>query len=85
MPELILKIHPENNVIVAFKDLSKGQQLTYGSDVYELQNDIPAKHKFFTHDMQEGDEVSMYGVLVVKTQFFIAKGRWLPIMHLQPE
>lgn len=74
MPELVLKIHPKDNVIVALKDLSKGQRVTYGNDVFELQDDIPAKHKFFTHDMQHGDEVIMYGVLVGKTQFFVAKG-----------
>ena len=40
---------------------------------YILQNDIPAKHKFFTQDMHAGDKVIMYGVLVGKTQFDVPK------------
>jgi altronate hydrolase len=39
-----------------------------------LQNDIPAKHKFFTTDMHAGDKVIMYGVLVGKTQFDVSRG-----------
>lgn len=74
MPELVLKVHPGDNVIVALKDLKKGQHINYAGDDFELQDDVPAKHKFFTHDMEHGDEIIMYGVLVGKTQFFVPKG-----------
>ncbi|MBS1934036.1 MAG: UxaA family hydrolase, partial [Bacteroidetes bacterium] len=36
--------------------------------------DVKAKHKFFTKDMQPGDEVITYGVLVGKAQHLIPKG-----------
>jgi altronate hydrolase len=39
-----------------------------------LQENIPAKHKFFMQDMKAGDEVIMYGVLVGKTQADVPKG-----------
>jgi altronate hydrolase len=39
-----------------------------------LQDAIGAKHKFFTHDVNPGDEVIMYGVLVGKVQNFIPRG-----------
>ena len=74
MPELVLKVHPKDNVIVALKNLKKGQRVTYAGEEFELQDDVPAKHKFFMHDMQHGDEIIMYGVLVGKTQFFVARG-----------
>lgn len=74
MPELVLKVHPADNVIVALKDLKKGQKVICAEEELELQDDVPAKHKFFTHDMQHGDEIVMYGVLVGKTQFFVKKG-----------
>ena len=74
MPELVLKVHPKDNVIVALKDLRKGQQITYTGEEYMLQDDVNAKHKFFTHDMQPGDEIIMYGVLVGKTQYFVPRG-----------
>ena len=72
--QVVLKVHPDDNVIVALKDLRKGEDIRFEGEVYELKDNIPAKHKFFTHDMNPGDEVKMYGVLVGKAQTFIPKG-----------
>ncbi|MCH5600723.1 UxaA family hydrolase [Niabella ginsengisoli] len=74
MAELVLKVHPDDNVIVALKDLKKGQTINYKDEEFVLQDDVNAKHKFFTNDMQTGDEITMYGVLVGKAQHFIPKG-----------
>ncbi|WP_018629883.1 UxaA family hydrolase [Niabella aurantiaca] len=74
MAEIVLKVHPKDNVIVALQDLKKGQVVHYGGAAFVLQNDIGAKHKFFMHDMQAGDEIIMYGVLVGKAQEFIPQG-----------
>ena len=74
MAELVLKVHPNDNVIVALKDLKKGQEVLYKGEIFVLQDDVNAKHKFFTNDMQTGDEIIMYGVLVGKAQHFIPKG-----------
>jgi altronate hydrolase len=74
MKKVILKVHPKDNVLVALTNLSKGAVVAYNGEVYTLQNDVPAKHKFFTKDMQPGDEVIMYGVLVGKAQLFIPRG-----------
>src|SRR5687767_16001600 len=70
----VLKVHPKDNVIVALADLSKGETISFEGTEYVLQDDIKAKHKFFTKDMKEGEEVIMYGVLVGKTQNLIARG-----------
>ena len=74
MAELVLKVHPNDNVIVALKDLKKGQTVQYKGEDIVLQDDVNAKHKFFTNDMQAGDEIIMYGVLVGKAQNFIPRG-----------
>lgn len=74
MAELVLKVHPGDNVIVALKDLKKGQTIQYKGEEFLLQDDVNAKHKFFTNDMQTGDEIIMYGVLVGKAQHFIPRG-----------
>ena len=74
MAELVLKVHPKDNVIVALKDLKKGQTIQYKEEEFVLQDDVNAKHKFFTNDMQTGDEIIMYGVLVGKAQHFIPRG-----------
>ncbi|SEG68040.1 UxaA family hydrolase [Sphingobacterium lactis] len=70
----VLKIHPKDNVIVALQDLKKGQSIILDGETIYLHEDIPAKHKFFTHAMEFGDEIFMYGVLVGKAQFSIPQG-----------
>ncbi len=70
----VLKVHPKDNVIVALKDLKKGETISYNGEYFILQDDINAKHKFFTHDMEPGAEIIMYGVLVGKAQNFIPRG-----------
>ncbi|WP_279295646.1 UxaA family hydrolase [Paraflavisolibacter caeni] len=69
-----LKIHPEDNVLVALKDLPLGTPIAYNGQDFILKEDIAAKHKFFIRDMKEGDEVIMYGVLVGKTQTPVPQG-----------
>ncbi|TCD12950.1 altronate dehydratase [Pedobacter frigidisoli] len=70
----ILKIHPNDNVLVALQNLAKGETIIHDGHEYVLQDDITAKHKFFMQDMNEGDHIIMYGVLVGKAQHFILKG-----------
>jgi altronate hydrolase len=74
MRQRVLKVHPKDNVLVALTNLPKGEKVDYKEDQYILQDTIAAKHKFFTNDMQAGDSVIMYGVLVGKAQEFIPKG-----------
>lgn len=74
MASRILKIHPKDNVLVALQDLSKGERIEFEGSVYELQDAIAAKHKFFMQDMQVGSEIYMYGVLVGKAQHDIPRG-----------
>ena len=64
MKSSILKIHPADSVGVALKNLPVGENLTYNGDAYTLKEGIPAKHKFYLHDMAAGSDVIMYGVLV---------------------
>lgn len=74
MSNKVLKVHPSDNVIVALQDLPKGETVQYNGQSFTLVDDIPAKHKFFEHNMQAGDEVTMYGVLVGKAQSDIPTG-----------
>lgn len=74
MKQLVLKVHPEDNVLVALTGLSKGAVVSYNGNEFTMQEDIPAKHKFFTQDMKTGDAIIMYGVLVGKAQMNITKG-----------
>jgi altronate hydrolase len=77
MKQQVLKVHPKDNVLVALTDLKKGDTIAYGADTFVLQDDVQAKHKFFTTDLQQGEKVIMYGVLVGTAQKFIAKASWM--------
>jgi altronate hydrolase len=74
MKQQVLKIHPQDNVLVALTDLKAGQTVNYQGIDYVLVDDIDAKHKFYMTDMNAGDEVSMYGTLVGKVQFTVRAG-----------
>jgi altronate hydrolase len=60
----VLQLNPQDNVIVALAPLCKGEQIGFSGETYTLLSDIPAKHKFLTRDLQPGDEIRMYGLLV---------------------
>ena len=70
----ILQVHPKDNVLVALVNLSKNETIQFNGTAYALQEDIPAKHKFFMQNMHPGDEIIMYGVLVGKAQKDITIG-----------
>ncbi|MFM2363477.1 MAG: hypothetical protein RLZZ316_2379 [Bacteroidota bacterium] len=74
MKHQVLKVHKNDNVLVALTNLKKDTTISFEGVDYILQDDIDAKHKFFIQDMNAGDAVIMYGVLVGKAQSFIPKG-----------
>ena len=74
MKQRVLKVHPDDNVLVALTDLSKDETVRVDDGEYVLQDAIKAKHKFATVDLQPGDSLIMYGVLVGKAQQRIPKG-----------
>ena len=69
-----MKIHPADNVLVAFTDLAVNDKVEYNGNEYALVDRVPAKHKFVVKDMLPGDEIFMYGVLVGKAETEIPKG-----------
>jgi altronate hydrolase len=83
MKQKVLKVSPKDNVLVALSDLKKGETITYGDENFILQDDVKAKHKFFTTDLQLGDKVIMYGVLVGTAQKFIAKASWMSTENIK--
>ncbi|MCM5527281.1 UxaA family hydrolase [Parasegetibacter sp. NRK P23] len=74
MLKRVLQINRKDNVLVALQDLRKGEVVQFEDVDYELKEDISAKHKFYMNDMNTGEEVFMYGVLVGKVQQLVLKG-----------
>ena len=63
-----LKIHPEDNVLVALKDLPAGTTLSFDNNSLVLQQDVAAKHKFFIREMELA-HVSVYQSLLIPKTF----------------
>lgn len=70
----VLKIHEKDNVITALIDLHKDDHVVCDGQEFTLKNNIPAKHKIFIKDLNQGDEVIMHGVLVGKMQDLVHSG-----------
>ncbi|MGS2739809.1 UxaA family hydrolase [Sinomicrobium sp. M5D2P17] len=74
MKTKLIKVNPEDNVAVALSDLKSGETVTFeGSDI-RVVSDSKAKHKIALTDLEEGDRILMYGVLVGKASEYIPKG-----------
>ena len=74
MKQSILKVHPDDNIIVALKDFAAGEEVVYNNRSIQLLETIPTKHKFAEQDFAVGDTITMYGVTVGKSIRPIPKG-----------
>ncbi len=83
MPSAALKLHPDDNVLIALRDLRKGEQVDLANHSLVLASDVPAKHKFATTELAAGAAVVMYGVLVGKATEAIHRGSVLNILNVR--
>jgi len=78
----VLQINPADNVLVALETLKAGTKIVHNGTTIELVNHVREKHKFALQDLQKGDDVIMYGVLVGRTTDDIPKGGVLTTENL---
>jgi len=78
----IVKIHAADNAIVALTDLYPNEVVTVGEENISITEVIPAKHKFALTDLNTGESIFMYGVLVGKTTADIKKGGLLSTANI---
>jgi len=83
MPNKVLQLNSKDNVLIALADLRRGEQIAFDSQIYTLESDVPAKHKFATADLAAGAAVRMYGVLVGKAVEPIRRGGLLTIRNIR--
>ncbi len=72
--EIFLRIHPHDNVLVALQDMEQGTVINFEGHAFKLTERIAAKHKFAINELQPGDKIFMYGVLVGKATQNIPQG-----------
>ena len=83
MPSQVLQLDPRDNVLIALNHLSPGDRVEFDGHTYTLSADVPAKHKFASRDLEIGDDVIMYGVLVGKAVTPIRTGEKLTVTNIR--
>jgi altronate hydrolase len=87
MPETALQIDPRDNVIVALVPLAPGATVRYGTESSLLSctvtENIPAKQKMALADLQPGDVVTMYGMVVGEATQAIPRGGLLSTRNVR--
>jgi altronate hydrolase len=83
MHRSVLQLDSRDNVLIALANLKASEQIEFGGHVYTLPKSVPAKHKFSTRNLDAGDSVIMYGVLVGRAVKPIAAGELLTTMNIQ--
>ena len=74
MKSKLIKVHPDDNVAVALVDLFTGDSIDFEGRQVPVLSDSKAKHKISLVDLEAGDPIYMYGVLVGKALSAIAYG-----------
>ena len=78
----VLKLDSKDNVLIALAGLHRGEQISFDSQFYTLESDVPAKHKFAAQDFATGASIIMYGVLVGKAVAPIRRGELLTTRNI---
>ena len=80
-----LKVHPQDNVIVALTDLQAGEVVEFNGRQIGIVTNIPAIHKFAEQELAPGQEIIMYGGLVGKAMEPIPAGAILTTGNVKHE
>lgn len=75
----VIKVHTIDNVLVALKDLKKGDIVNWEGVSIVLTEDVTGKHKIFTEDLSVGDKIIMYGVTVGTAAVPVLKGALMTV------
>ncbi len=77
----VLKVDVNDNVLVALKDLQKGDTVSWNNTSISLVEDIPAKHKIFLQNLLPGSVIIMYGVTVGTTAVAVESGSLMTVQN----
>ena len=75
----LIRIHPEDNVAVALKDVSKGESLSADGIELTASEDVGRGHKIALADISAGEPVIKYGVPIGNAKSDISKGEWVHV------
>ena len=78
----ILKVNPYDNVIVALNDIEQGEIVESDGQQIILLNRVKAKHKFLDRNVNNGESIIMYGVIIGKANQNLLKGEVLTTKNI---
>ena len=78
-----IHLHPRDNVLVALENLQAGREIFFQGRTFRLRQDVPAKHKMAISDLNPGDAVIMYGILVGKASRSIHRAGLITVQNLE--
>lgn len=78
-----LKVHPDDDLVVALADLSAGEDVVVGDQTLRLQEAVKAKHKFALRAFTPGEKITMYGVTVGVATTAIAPGSVITVDNVR--
>ncbi|QZK90129.1 altronate dehydratase family protein [Flavobacterium sp. CHNK8] len=85
MQKKLIKVNPSDNVAVALVNLTAGENINFENDTITITAAVKMKHKIALNDLNLGDRIIMYGVLVGKASAFIEKGGLLSTANVKHE
>lgn len=81
------QIHANDNVATALEELEIGEAVRLFGEVVEENVDviekIPMGHKIATMDIQKGESIIKYGVVIGRSIVTIKKGSWVHLHVLE--
>jgi altronate hydrolase len=85
MKDNALKVNPRDNVVIAIRQITKGEDvLVDGVKLLSAAEDVAASHKIALVDIKAGGEIIRYGEPIVQARDDIGKGRWVHVHNTQP-
>ena len=72
-----MKINENDNVVVALKEMKKGEKISLENTEIEALETIPAGHKMAVKDICEGADVIKYGFRIGTAKEDIKAGQWV--------
>ena len=83
MPKTVLQLDPRDNVLVALQLLPAGTVVQFGQASCPVTQNIPAKHKLAILDLNPGDLILMYGMVVGEATAPIPRGGLLSTRNVR--
>jgi altronate hydrolase len=78
-----LRLHADDNVVVALAELQLGTQISIADHVLTLRQTVPAKHKLALLRIPQGGTVTMYGLKVGQASQTIEAGEILTSQNVR--